>query len=280
MSHRFGLYVSILAITLFSVRAIAADPPQGKGAGHEAGDPAGPAGPHASKLPPGFDGWDDAKKAEWNAQMEEVRAKIRAHFDAKEPDPKYKELRKAHAIGALEDAGERGVPPGHLKKLIEICVEANQDDWRMAEACGALDPALSDSDPEKIGEFVRGKLAEGLRGPDLAAAIHKEQEACWAERHPGERPGVGPLGTPPGEGHPPVEAHGPGEGHEGGPGEEHGHGPGDRPHDEGVDEGHGHDGEHEGHEGGPPWKGKGGKGGGKGGGGKGGWKGGKGKRPL
>ncbi|MHC4916799.1 MAG: FecR domain-containing protein, partial [Planctomycetota bacterium] len=91
---------------------------------------------------------------------------------------------------------------------------------------------LNDDDLEKLGDFVQAKLAEGLRGKELAEAIHAwiaarkaEKDARKGERERGR--GKGPKdGEGPGHGKGPKD--GEGRGHGKGPrdGEGRGHGKG------------------------------------------------------
>ena len=63
----------------------------------------------------------------------------------------------------------------------------------------ALKRGLSDKDAENFGRFVNEQLAKGLRGRDLAAAIHKEHEARKGARPPEKAPKEPkePKGPPP-----------------------------------------------------------------------------------
>ncbi len=250
MSRKMGFLVLVLLLTFFVAPVFAADTPAG------AAPPAAPpaavppvppppplavppppvpvvplpppvtpavepakAGP-AGGMPPGSEGWDETKKKEWTAQMDEVRAKIRAHIEAvsKEEKP-VKDARIQRAVKAIDDAGARGVPPGILKVVVASVVEKMGDDTDIAETVGQMDDKVKDEDPNGLGDLVKAKFGENLRGKALADAIKAELDKRWAAKHGGEKPGEGPKPpdaiTPPAGGEKPPEAEKPPEGGKG-----------------------------------------------------------------
>jgi ferric-dicitrate binding protein FerR (iron transport regulator) len=168
----------------------------------------------------------------------------------------------ANGLGQLqlsageEGQGRRGRAPEKVKKS-----KAAEEGQVLHPEVFALQD-LGDEDLLKLGKCVQELLADGLRGEELAAAIHarievlkaarraRKQERKRDHKHEGEGQGHG-------HGHGPHEGEGQGHGHGQGPhegeGQGHGHGHGKGPRD-GEGKGHGkgpRDGEGQGHGKGP-----------------------------
>lgn len=106
------------------------------------------------------------------------------------------------ATAARIDRGETG---DDLEKGVR------EDLQRIREGKGpgeGLKHGLAEKDAENFGRFVNEQLAKGLRGRDLADAIHKEHALRKEARPPekgggreGKPEGKEPKGPPPGHGH-------------------------------------------------------------------------------
>lgn len=149
----------------------------------------------------------------------DYRSIIRGHAGSFPGTPEEREAKAGKAIEAMDEAAARGVPPEVLGSVAEAAREGGADENDIAMMAGTIDPEKArDDDPRGLGELVRAKLREGLRGRSLAEAIHAEQERRWEEKHGRERPGHGPPehvgpGPDPGPGWGPPDDKGHGKGH-------------------------------------------------------------------
>ncbi|MCA9491336.1 MAG: hypothetical protein KC621_15500 [Myxococcales bacterium] len=137
-----------------------------------------------------------------------------------------------------------GVPADEVRTALHAAKDKGLGADEAADLLEAEEEEAGNGKMENFGGFVQEKLDEGLRGRDLANAIHEEHAREGKGKHGKGKKGKGPDGEHEGKG--PDGEHGPPEGK--GPDGEHG-----------PPEGKGPDGEH-GQGGGKEGKGKGGKG--------------------
>ena len=144
----------------------------------------------------------------------------------------------ADLITTSNEAREAGIPAEDVAKVLEISREQGFSPEETQEVLVVSTEAVEESGPvDNFGAFVQAKLAEGLRGQELAAAIHEEHR----QRGQGKGHGKG-LG----------KGHGKGKGNtkgQDGQSADHGHNHDDHDTDhedshddeDGDDDGHDHD---------------------------------------
>jgi len=101
-----------------------------------------------TEFPPGWEQWDSVKRQQWQRGLSRAKNAVR----------KYARARLDAALHALETAARQGV--------------ALDDAENMAMA--GFDGGLEPLDFESLGEFVVEKVKGGLKGRELAEAIHEE----------------------------------------------------------------------------------------------------------
>ncbi len=140
------------------------DPGEGKGKGKEVGqsDKKPPVGQHGGKEgwegenPPGWENWDVAKRQTWKHGLERAKDAVKKH----------EQKRLEASLRALEKAARKGLPLAQAEKV----------------AKAGLDRGLGPFDFEPLGKFVVEKHRQGLKGEELAEAIHQEIKYRQAER--------------------------------------------------------------------------------------------------
>lgn len=120
----------------------------------------------------------------------------------------------ADLITTSNEAREAGIPAEDVAEVLEISREQGFSPEETQEVLVVSTEAVEESGPvDNFGAFVQTKLAEGLRGQELAAAIHEEHRQR-------------------GKGH----------------GKGHGKGKGNTKGQDGQSADHGHDHDHDGHD--------------------------------
>lgn len=109
-----------------------------------------------SETPPGWENWDEAKRQVWKHGLERAKEAIKKH--------EHKRLEAA--LRALEKAARKGVPHAEAQRAVRA----------------GLDEGLGPFDFEPLGKFVAEKHRQGLKGENLAEAIHQETKRRKAER--------------------------------------------------------------------------------------------------
>lgn len=102
---------------------------------------------------------------------------------AQQPD-KGDAPERDRVVGALElpqkaeSLRKKGVPEGEVREALEAASDKGVPANETAEAFEAADQAAEDHGRiDNFGSFVQSQLEQGLRGQELAAAIHAEHEA-------------------------------------------------------------------------------------------------------
>lgn len=109
-----------------------------------------------SETPPGWENWDEAKRQSWKHGLAR----------AKEAIKKHEQKRLEAALRALEKSARKGLPLDKAEKMVKT----------------GLDHGLGAGDFEPLGKFVKAKHQQGLKGEELAEAIHQEVKHRQAER--------------------------------------------------------------------------------------------------
>ena len=109
-----------------------------------------------TELPPGWKKWDGAKRRQWEHGLNRAKSTVRKHAEA----------RLNAALRTLEMAARKGVPLHHAEET----------------AKAGLDRGLGPFDFEPLGKFVVERVKAGVKGQDLAKAIHQETNRRWEER--------------------------------------------------------------------------------------------------
>ena len=180
--------LTIVSVLLASTAAIAQSKGKGRGEkpagwlkGEKEGWKGGAMPPGLAKSgPPGWAKWSDEKKTEWQHKLREAKEKVRRKAK------KAKGFSKAspeRALLSLEMAARAGVPIKHAGDLVEKAMEKGIRGRGIETATRAMAYGVGkEIDFDRLGKFVRKKLDQGLRGDDLAMAIHKEIERRHEER--------------------------------------------------------------------------------------------------
>lgn len=125
------------------------------------------------EYPLDFDKWDDVAQKAWEKGVEAATAELK--------DEAAKRLEAA--AKALRGAAVGGVDAQEAKKIV---VEG-------------MDAGFTADDYKNLGQWVKAKHAEGLKGKALADAIHGEVGNKKAEKHggkPEEKPKPGKPDRP------------------------------------------------------------------------------------
>ena len=132
----------------------------------------------------------------------------------REPTLLERAQRAAELIQASQEARAAGIPEEEVKDVLEGARDRGLTPEETEEVLSESTAAVEESGPvDNFGAFVQARLDEGLRGKELAAAIHEEHKL-----------------------------HGKGKGHGKDKGKSHGHSHGDDKHDDEDHEDHeGHD---------------------------------------
>jgi|GEM_PF-6015785 len=81
----------------------------------------------------------------------------------------------AELITASNEAREAGIPAEDVAQVLEISRDQGFSPEETQEVLVVSTEAVEESGPvDNFGAFVQARLAEGLRGQELAAAIHEE----------------------------------------------------------------------------------------------------------
>lgn len=158
------LVVTLILLTGQGVLIGDDDSGEGKGKGKEVGqsDKKPPVGQHGGKEgwegenPPGWENWDVAKRQTWKHGLERAKDAVKKH----------EQKRLEAALRALEKAARKGLPLAQAEKVTKA----------------GLDRGLGPFDFEPLGKFVVEKHRQGLKGEELAEAIHQEIKHRQAER--------------------------------------------------------------------------------------------------
>lgn len=124
------------------------------------------------EYPLDFDKWDDVAKKAWEKGVEAATDEL------KEEAAKRLEA----AAKALRGASAAGVDPAEAKKIV---VEG-------------MDAGFTTDDYKNLGQWVKAKHKEGLKGKALSDAIHDELGKRKAEKHGGGKPDLKPEKPPKG----------------------------------------------------------------------------------
>ena len=106
--------------------------------------------------PPGWERWDAVKRQVWKRGLERAKDAVKKH----------EQKRLEAALRALEKSARKGLPLARAEKM----------------AKAGLDRGLGPFDFEPLGRFVVEKHRQGLKGEELAEAIHQEIKHRRAER--------------------------------------------------------------------------------------------------
>lgn len=109
-----------------------------------------------TKFPPGWKSWDNARKQQWKHGLNRAKNAVR----------KRTEARLNAALRALEMAARKGVPLHNAEQT----------------ANAGLENGLGPFDFEPFGKFVTERVKAGVKGEELAEAIHKEIRRRQQER--------------------------------------------------------------------------------------------------
>ncbi len=107
-------------------------------------------------LPPGWKNWDNAKKQKWEHGLNRAKNAVRKHT----------ETRLNAALRTLEMVARKGVPLHHAEQT----------------AKAGLEHGLGPFDFEPFGKFVVERVKAGVKGEELARAIHEETNRRRQER--------------------------------------------------------------------------------------------------
>lgn len=110
--------------------------------------------------PAAWDRWNEEQRQRWTRRMERAREAVR----------RQEQARLNAAINAMEQTAAEGVPL--------------EDAEQMAKT--GLDEGLQPDEFENLGQFVKNRVQGGLRGQELADAIHQRirvrKQQRWEER--------------------------------------------------------------------------------------------------
>ena len=109
-----------------------------------------------TELPPGWKNWDDAKRQQWEHGLNRAKNAVRKHT----------ETRLNAALRALEMSARKGVPVHHAEEM----------------AKAGLEQGVGPFDFEPLGKFVVERVKAGVKGEELARAIHEETNRRRQER--------------------------------------------------------------------------------------------------
>ena len=109
-----------------------------------------------TELPPGWKNWDDAKRQQWEDGLNRAKNTVRKHT----------ETRLNAALRALEMSARKGVPVHHAEEM----------------AKAGLEQGVGPFDFEPLGKFVVERVKAGVKGEELARAIHEETNRRRQER--------------------------------------------------------------------------------------------------
>jgi hypothetical protein len=109
-----------------------------------------------TELPPGWKNWDDAKRQQWEHGLNRAKNAVRKHT----------ETRLNAALRALEMSARKGVPVHHAEEM----------------AKAGLEQGVGPFDFEPLGKFVVERVKAGVKGEELASAIHEETNRRRQER--------------------------------------------------------------------------------------------------
>jgi len=152
--RKYGNILLVIGITvgLVLVSWLGFSQPAERPSGWDKGDKEG----WKSETPPGWENWDEAKRKDWQECLSRATEAIEQHEKA----------RLKAALVVLEKAARKGVS-------LELAQNTVKE---------GLDQGLGPSDFEPLGKFVLTKHQEGLKGEELAEAIHQEVKDRQAER--------------------------------------------------------------------------------------------------
>jgi hypothetical protein len=108
------------------------------------------------ELPPAWEGWGKAERKEWKKGLARARDSVRKHARARE----------TAALRAVEVAARKGTPVAEAEKMAKV----------------GLDEGLAPADFEPLGQTVSAWTKQGLKGQELADAIHQEVQRRREER--------------------------------------------------------------------------------------------------
>lgn len=108
------------------------------------------------ELPPGWEGWSKAERKEWKKGLARARNSVREHARARE----------RAALRAMEVAARKGAPVAEAENMAKV----------------GLDEGLPPADFEPLGRTVSEWTRQGLKGQELADAIHQEVQRRREER--------------------------------------------------------------------------------------------------
>jgi len=110
--------------------------------------------------PAAWDRWGETKRQQWTRRMERAREAVRKHEQA----------RLNAAVSAMEQTAAEGVPVEEAEQMAKT----------------GLDEGLQPEEFGNLGKFVKSRVQQGLRGQQLADAIHQQiklrHQQRWEER--------------------------------------------------------------------------------------------------
>ena len=110
----------------------------------------------------------------------------------KDAPPAERVQKAAELIRASREAREAGIPAKEVAEALESARERGLSPGEIGEVMAESTAAVHESGPvDNFGSFVETKLDEGLRGKELAAAIHEEHRLHGKGKGQGQGQGEG-----------------------------------------------------------------------------------------
>jgi hypothetical protein len=110
--------------------------------------------------PAAWDRWNEEQRQRWTRRMERAREAVR----------RQEQARLNAAINAMEQTAAEGVPVEEAEQMART----------------GLDEGLQPDEFENLGQFVKSRVQQGLRGQELADAVHQRirmrKQQRWEER--------------------------------------------------------------------------------------------------
>ncbi|MCK4538960.1 MAG: hypothetical protein KAV42_09215 [Candidatus Krumholzibacteria bacterium] len=148
------------------------------------GMPPGKSGKGERRYPAGSGDWNDARKEEWDGELEKAKERVRTR--SRERQDTNQETENSSVI-SIEEAARNGVPIETAEKTIDTAVDRGMTGEEIEKITRAMTYGSDKNvDQTRLGDFVQKKMTEGETGDDIAVSIYEEIDSGTLEKKPVE----------------------------------------------------------------------------------------------
>ena len=148
------------------------------------GMPPGKAGKGERRYPADSGNWDEARKEEWDGELEKAKERIRTR--SRQRQDTNRETEDSSVI-SIEEAARNGVPIETAERTVDTAIDRGMTGEEIEKITRAMTYGSDKNvDQTRLGDFVQKKMTEGETGDDIAVSIYEEIDSGTLEKKPVE----------------------------------------------------------------------------------------------